>query len=107
GVGLGHWALDGGLGYTFLSPSGFEFSVTAGLTYNFINPTTQYQSGLDSHVDMGASYSFSESFYAGVAGYAFNQISPDTGGSPRLGDFRSSVYAVGPQFGGSFILGGL
>ena len=60
GVGLGHWALDAGMGYTFLSPGGFEFSLTAGMTYNFINPSTQYQSGMDGHVDLGTSYALSE-----------------------------------------------
>src|SRR5688572_19172131 len=96
GVGLGHWAIDAGLGYTYMPASGFEFSVTAGMTYNFINPTTQYQSGMDAHIDVGTSWSFSDAFYAGVAGYFFSQVSPDTGGSARLGDFRSRVAGIGP-----------
>ena len=107
GVGLGHGAIDWGLGYTYLASSGFEASVTAGLTYNFINGQTGYQSGMDGHVDVGTSWSFSDSFYAGAVGYLYNQLSPDTGGSVRLGDFRSSVAAVGPQVGWSFATGGL
>lgn len=107
GVGLGHWAIDWGLGYTYLAPSGFELSLTAGLTYNFVNPQTGYQSGVDGHVDLGVSYSFNESLYAGAVAYAYNQLSPDTGGSARLGDFRSSVAGVGPQIGWSFTGGGL
>jgi hypothetical protein len=103
GVGLGHWAIDWGLGYTYLAPSGLELSVTAGLTYNFFNPQTGYQSGLDGHVDLGMSYSFSETLYAGAVAYIYNQLSPDTGGSARLGDFRSSVAGAGPQIGWSFI----
>lgn len=102
GVGLGHWAIDWGLGYTYLAPSGFELSVTAGLTYNFINPQTGYQSGLDGHVDLGMSYSFGETLYAGAVGYFYNQLGPDTGESARLGDFRSSVAGAGPQIGWSF-----
>jgi len=32
--------------YTYLNePTGYEFSAVAGVTYNFINPHTQYQSG--------------------------------------------------------------
>lgn len=107
GVGLGRWAIDWGLGYTYLAPSGFEFSVTAGLTYNFVNPQTGYQSGMDSHVDFGMSYSFNESLYAGAVAYLYRQLSPDTGGSARLGDFQSSVTGVGPQIGWSFTGGGL
>ena len=107
GLGLGHWAVDWGLGYTYAAPSGFELSVTAGLTYNFVNPQTSYQSGLDGHVDFGTSYSFNDSLYAGAVAYVYNQLSPDTGGALRLGDFRSSVAGAGPQIGWSFAGGGL
>jgi hypothetical protein len=107
GVGLGHWAVDWGLGYTYLAPSGLEFSIVAGLTYNFVNPQTGYQSGIDGHVDFGASYSFNDSLYAGAVAYIYNQLSPDTGGSARLGDFRSKVAGVGPQVGWSFTGAGL
>ncbi len=106
GVGIGHWALDGGLGYTFVSPSGFEFSVTAGLTYNFVNPATQYQSGTDGHVDFGVSYALSDTFYLGAVGYLYNQLSSDTGLAATLPDgFRSRVAGVGPQLGWSLTLG--
>jgi hypothetical protein len=105
GVGLGHWALDGGMGYTFLSPGGFEFSLTAGMTYNFVNPSTRYQSGMDSHVDLGTSYALSEQVYVGAVGYLYNQLSPDTGGPALLGDFGSRVAGAGPQAGWSFALG--
>jgi len=107
GVGLGHWAVDWGMGYTYMPASPFEFSVTAGMTYNFINPTTQYQSGVDTHIDVGTSWSFSDTFYVGAAGYFFNQVSPDTGASAASGGFQSRVAGVGPQAGWSFRLGGL
>lgn len=112
GVGIGHWAIDWGMGYTYMPPSGmplsgFEFSVVAGLTYNFVNPTTRYQSGMDAHIDVATSWSFSDAFYVGAAGYFFSQVSPDTGGSSLLGDFRSRVAGAGPQVGWSFQLGGL
>jgi hypothetical protein len=107
GVGLGHWAIDAGLSYTYMPPSGFEVSVTGGLTYNFVNPTTRYQSGMDAHIDVGISYSFSDTLYVGAAGYFFSQVSPDSGGSTLLGGFQSRVAGVGPQAGWSFQLGGL
>jgi hypothetical protein len=48
-IGTGHGAIDSGGGYTYLHrQSGNEFSAVVGLTYNFINPTTHYQSGVDS-----------------------------------------------------------
>src|SRR5262249_37630070 len=55
-LGLGHWAADAGAGYTYLNEQiGFEWSAVAGLTYNFINPYTQYQSGIDAHLDWAIS----------------------------------------------------
>ena len=107
GVGVGHWAIDGGLGYTYMPASGFEISVTAGLTYNFINPQTGYQSGMDGHIDVGTSWSFSDSLYVGAVGYLYNQVSPDTGANARLGGFQSRVAGAGPQVGWSFAAGGL
>ena len=55
-IGIGHGAIDGGAAYTYFNPqSGLEFSVLAGLTYNFENQDTDYQNGIDSHIDWGAS----------------------------------------------------
>lgn len=107
GLGIGHWSLDGGLGYTYMHAAGVEFSVTAGLTHNFMNPYTQYQSGMDSHIDWGASYSFSDVFYLGVAGYLYNQVGADSGSGARLGAFMSRVMAVGPQAGYGFAVKGV
>jgi hypothetical protein len=40
-LGLGHGAIDAGGAYTYLdTKTGWEFSATAGLTYNFENPDT-------------------------------------------------------------------
>lgn len=107
GVGLGHWAVDWGGGYTYMPESPFELSVTAGITCNFTNPQTQYRSGMDAHVDVGTSWSFGDAFYVGAVGYFFNQISPDTGGPSMLGGFQSRVAGVGPQVGWSLQLGRL
>ena len=57
-VGMGHGAIDLGGGYTYFNPTaGVEFSGVAGVTYNFKNPDTQYQSGVDFHFDWGTSNS--------------------------------------------------
>ena len=107
GVGLGHWAIDGGMGYTFLAESGFELSVTAGLTYNFASPWTGYQSGVDGHVDLGTSYSLTEALYIGAVGYLYNQLSSDIGAPTVLGGFRSRAAGAGPQAGWAFTVGRL
>jgi hypothetical protein len=105
-VGLGHGAVDMGGAYTYLDPGkGIEFSGVAGLTYNFKNPDTQYRSGIDFHFDWGASHFLTKHFYAGVAGYAYQQITDDSGQNPILGGFRSRVFGVGPQIGYNFPIG--
>ena len=54
-LGIGHGAIDAGAGYTYFNPqTGQELSGTLGFTYNFINPSTQYQNGMDMHFDWGA-----------------------------------------------------
>ncbi len=106
-AGLGRWAVDGGIGYTYYEQkSGREFSAVLGLTYNFMNPSTAYQSGLNLHLDLSASQELNDSFYAGVVGYIYQQITGDTGSGATLGAFPSSVLGVGPQLGYNFSLGG-
>jgi hypothetical protein len=99
-LGIGHWAADGGVGYTYLNEkAGIEGSVVFGLTYNFINPYTQYQSGTDAHLDWALSPFLTDKFHAGVVGCIYNQITGDSGLGAQLGDFKSRVVGIGPQIG--------
>jgi hypothetical protein len=107
-IGIGHGAVDAGGGYTYLNPkTGNEFSAVAGLTYNFKNPDTQYQSGIDFHFDWAASHFLSKQVFVGLVGYAYQQITDDFGQNPVLGGFRSRVLGVGPQIGYIFPVGGM
>jgi hypothetical protein len=102
-LGLGHWSVDGGAGYTYLNPqTGYEFSIVGGLTYNFVNPSIDYKNGIDFHIDWGASKFLSKRHFIGVVGYAYQQLTGDSGSGARLGPFKSRVFGVGPQVG--FIL---
>ena len=49
------------------------------MTYNLINPSTQYQNGLDAHLDTGASYFLTKQLNVGLVGYYFQQITGDHG----------------------------
>jgi hypothetical protein len=99
-LGIGHGAIDGGLGYTYFNPlSGFEASVVSGLTYNFENPDTNYRNGVDWHTDWGVSQFLSKQFFVGAVGYAYNQITADSGQPAFLGSNESRVYGIGPQIG--------
>ena len=105
-VGLGRWAIDGGVGYTWFDEAkGPELTAVAGLTYNFINPYTAYQSGIDLHVEMSASQYLTERFLAGLVGYYYQQITADSGPGATLGPFMSRVAGIGPQLGYDFVGG--
>jgi hypothetical protein len=105
-IGLGHGAIDGGAGYTYFDKqAGHEFSAVAGLTYNFINPQKQVQSGVDFHLDWAASQFLSHQFFVGAVGYVYNQLSCDTGSGNLVGCFKSRVAGVGPQVGFLFPAG--
>jgi hypothetical protein len=105
-IGLGHGAIDGGGGYTYFNPTtGLEFSAVAGLTYNFKNPDTQYQSGIDFHVDWGTSKFLSKQVFIGLVGYLYQQVTDDFGQNPILSGFRSRVVGIGPQIGYLFPVG--
>ena len=99
-LGIGHGAVDAGGGYTYLNPqTGHEFSAVTGFTYNLINPSTNYQSGVDWHLDWGASQFLSKTVFVGAVGYFYEQISSDTGCAPQLCPFESGVIGIGPQMG--------
>ena len=105
-IGIGHGAIDLGGGYTYLNPvTGDEFSGVAGFTYNFKNPDTQYQSGIDFHFDWGVSHFLSKQVFVGLVGYAYQQITDDFGQLAVLGGFRSRVLGIGPQLGYIFPIG--
>ena len=99
-LGIGHGAADGGFGYTYFNPAtGHEFSVVTGATYNLKNYQTDYQNGIDWHLDWGASQFLSKQFFVGAVGYVYQQLTPDKGQSPILGEFKSRVFGIGPQIG--------
>jgi hypothetical protein len=107
-LGIGHGAIDGGGGYTYFDPqSGHEFSTVMGLTYNFINPSTQYQNGVDAHLDWAASQFLNEHVHVGAVGYFYDQLTGDSGSGAKLGPFESRVIGVGPQIGYLFPVAGM
>ena len=115
-IGIGHGAIDGGGAYTYLNPeTGHELSATLGFTYNLENTETDYQNGIDMHLDWGASQFLSKTTMVGVAGYLYYQLTDDEYptdtplGQVRervIGGNRSKVASIGPQFAHTFDLGG-
>ena len=107
-LGIGHGAVDAGGGYTYFNPqTGHEFSAVSGFTYNFENTSTNYQNGIDFHVDWAASQFLSKQVHVGVVGYFYDQLTGDSGTGATLGDFKSRVAGIGPQIGFIFPVGNM
>jgi hypothetical protein len=84
-LGIGHAAFDAGGGYTYFDPkTGHEFSGMLGFTANAINPSTQYQNGIDMHFDWGASQFLTKQLQVGLVGYAYKQLTCDSGSGDRV-----------------------
>ena len=96
-LGIGHGAADGGAGYTYLNPAaGQEFSAVAGLTYNLENPFTNYQNGVDFHLDWAASQFLLKQVFVGPVGYVYDQLSCDSGSGDRVGCFEFARHRHRP-----------
>jgi hypothetical protein len=99
-TGIGHGAVDGGLGYTYFNPkTGQELSGVLGFTSNMTNHSTQYRNGTDIHFDWAASQFLTKQFQIGLVGYVYNQAGCDSGSGDSVGCFQSRVVGVGPQIG--------
>jgi opacity protein-like surface antigen len=104
--GNGFAAIDSGGGYTYFNDqTGLEFSAVAGFTYNFINPFTHYQNGVDFHADLAAAKMLSDQVFVGPVGYIYDQVTGDSGSGALLGAFESQIFGVGPQIGFLFPIG--
>jgi hypothetical protein len=107
-IGLGHGAIDGDVGYNYFDQkTGHEFSAVLGFTGNFENQSTGYTSGVDSHLDWGASQFLTKQLQVGLVGYFYEQLSGDSGCAPVLCPFKSRVMSVGPQIGYIFPVAGM
>jgi len=105
-LGIGHGAVDAGGGYSYFNPqTGHEFSAVLGFTYNFNNTDTQYQNGVDMHIDWGVSQFVTQQWQVGLVGYFYQQLSCDSGSGNRAGCFQSRVNGIGPQIGHIFQIG--
>jgi hypothetical protein len=99
-IGIGHGAVDGGAGYTYFNPkTGQELSAVLGFTYNMTNRSTQYQNGVDVHLDWAASQFLTKQLQIGLVGYVYDELGCDSGSGDRVGCFQSRVIGIGPQVG--------
>ena len=105
-IGFNRWAIDNAAAFTWLDPKiGLELSAMAGFTYNFENPTTDYKTGTEFHIEYAAVQNFSKRFALGINGYFYDQVTGDSGAGAGLGSFKGRVAAIGPVINMNFQVG--
>jgi hypothetical protein len=104
-IGRNHWAVEPMVALTYLNEaSGLEVSGATGVTFNQKNPDTDYKSGTELHLDLSAIQHFSEQFYIGLTGYAYQQLTGDSGSGASDAN-KGQVYGLGPIVGGAIPVG--
>ena len=99
-IGLNRWAIEPDFGLTWLdNETGRHASLFAGYTVNAENPSTHYVSGNEFHIDFVLAQHLPHGLVAGIAGYAFQQTTPDSGSGATLGAFKGRVLGLGPLAG--------
>jgi hypothetical protein len=102
-LGLHRPSLDVRGAYTYLDPqTGLEISGALGMTFNYINTATSYQTGNELHFEWDINEHFASGWSAGIGGYVYDQVTGDSGSGNRIGPFEGRVVAVGPLIGYTF-----
>ncbi len=99
-MGLNRWSVEPDVGLTWMDPeTGHQASLFVGYTFNAENPSTHYVSGQEFHADFVLAQHLPHGLVAGVAGYAVQQTTPDSGSGATLGAFKGRVIGLGPLAG--------
>ncbi len=97
-TGKNHYGVNLGWGVTYTEPhTKLEFDSAIGVTFNAKNPATDYKDGDDFIWDWAVGKKFANGLEVGVAGYAYQQLTGDSGSGAKLGPFKGSVFGVGPH----------
>lgn len=95
--GRNYWSFGSHVALSWLDePSGWDLSAAALYVVNLENPATDYDSGNVLHANIYAGKLVAPWLKIGIAGYALQQITGDSGSGATLGDFRARVYGLGP-----------
>lgn len=95
-IGLNRPGIDTGWAFTWTEKtSKLQFNGAVGVTFNFENVTTDYQSGTDFHFEWAVGREISPGLIVGVVGYDYRQLTGDSGSGAVLGPFEGSVDAIG------------
>lgn len=95
-IGLNRPGIDIGWAFTWTeATSKLQFNGAAGVTFNFENTDTDYESGTDFHFEWAVGYEICKGLIVGPVGYSYRQLTGDSGTGALLGPFEGDVDAVG------------
>ena len=104
-LGIGHGAIDGGVGYTFFDEKrGLEASAVTGLTYNFVKSGNQLPERHRLALGLGRIAILVQTTIRWRGRLLLKQITADSGQAAFLGPNESQVIGIGPQIGYIFPL---
>jgi hypothetical protein len=96
-IGLHRPGIDTGWAFTWTEKtSKLQFNGAVGVTFNFENTATDYQSGTDFHAEWAIGHEICTGLIFGIVGYDFRQLTGDSGSGAVLGPLEGSVDAIGP-----------
>jgi hypothetical protein len=105
-TGKNHVGIDVGWGFTQMwKDAGIELSGAVGIVTEFANPATNYRNGVAVHFEGALGKKLDNGLLIGVAGYAYQQITKDSGTGATLGPLKGRTYGVGPALSYSFLAG--
>jgi hypothetical protein len=100
------WAGDASLAVTWKDPQvGWDISGKAGFTFNGTNPSTQYTTGTEFHIEGAVQKTLSKRWSLGAQMYYYDQVTGDSGLGAKLGPFEGQVVGVGGTAAYSFTIG--
>lgn len=100
------WSQDASLAQTWHDDkSGWDVSAKAGLTFNGENPSTDYATGTELHVEASLAKALSPALSVGVQAYRFEQITGDSGAGATLGPLKGRATGVGGTATSTFNIG--
>jgi hypothetical protein len=90
------WAGDASLAGTWHDEqAGWDVSVKGGFTFNGENPSTQYVTGTEFHIEGSVEKAVSKHFALAVQAYHFAQVTGDSGLGATLGPNEGQATGVG------------
>jgi len=96
-VSMHRQGIDTGGAFTWTDKqTKLQVSGTAGFTFNFENPQSNYQSGNEFHFEWAAGFECVSGLVIGLVGYDYWQLNGDSGSGDKVGPFIGSLNAIGP-----------